>query len=402
MLIRKAYKFRLKTDDKLEQTLAQMAGCCRFVWNMALAMNVKRLEDKQSLLWYHELAFWLTFWKKTEELSFLKSCPSQSLQQVLMNLARAFKDAFDKTQSNKRLPRYKKRYRGDSFCCPQGFKLENRRVFLPKIGWVGFYKSRELEGTPKNITIKKLVDGWYVCVQVEIEVAESKHPSKTTVGVDLGVVRFATLSTGEFFKPLNSFRNYEKLLAKAQRRLSRQQKFSNNWKRQKRKIGKIHLKIRNRRLDRLHWISSTVSKNHAVIVLEDLRIKNMSKSSKGSLEMPGKNVKVKSGLNKSIVDQGWGIFRDLLQYKQNWLGGEIILVDPKYTSQKCPKCLNIDSKNRLTQSNFQCISCSYKENADLTGAKNVLAAGLAVMACQANSNKSRQQEPVGIRKVVLS
>ena len=87
MLIRKAYKFKLKTEVELEQKLAQMAGCCRFVWNMALAKNLQRLETKHSLLWYHELAFWLTFWKKTEELSFLNSCPSQSLQQVLMHLS---------------------------------------------------------------------------------------------------------------------------------------------------------------------------------------------------------------------------------------------------------------------------------------------------------------------------
>jgi len=402
MLLRKAYKFKLKTNEELEQKLAQMTGCCRFVWNRALAMNLKRLEEKQPLFCYHELAFWLTFWKKTEELSFLKNCPSQSLQQVLMHLSKAFKNAFDKNQPTKKIPRYKKRYCSDSLCYPQGFKIENRRVFLPKLGWVGFYKSKEIEGRPKNITVRKMADGWYISVQVEIQTEEKTHPSKTTVGIDMGITRFVTLSNGEYFLPLNSFRRHEKMLAKAQKKLSRQQKFSNNWSKQKRKIGKIHQKIKNRRLDRLHWISSTISKNHAVIILEDLKVKNMTKSSKGSLEKPGKNVKAKSGLNKSIIDQGWGIFRNLLEYKQSWLGGEVITVDPKYTSQKCPKCLRIDSGNRLSQTNFECLSCKYKENADVIGAKNILAAGLAVMACQANSIKSRQQEPVGTRKVVLS
>ena len=363
------------------------------MWNKALGINLKKLEEKLPLIWYHEFAFWLTFWKKTEELSFLKDCPSQSLQQTLMNLAKAFKDGFDKKQKNKRIPKYKKRYIGDSFCYPQGFKIENSRVFLPKIGWVSFFKSREINGIPKNLTVRKMADGWSISIQVEIKTEEKKHPSKTSVGIDLGIACFATLSTGEFFAPLNSFRKSEKKLAKAQK------KFSNSWRRQKRKIGILHQKIRNRRLDRLHWIKSKISKNHARIVPQDLKIKNISKTSK---ENPGKNVKAKSGLNKSIIDQGWGLFRDLLQYKQSLLGGKVVLVNPQYTSQKCPKCLKIDSRNRQIQSGVECIGCKHKDHADLIGAIKILAAGHVAVACQANSIRSRQQEPVGIREVVLS
>jgi len=401
MLIRKAYKYKLKTNEVIDQKLSQMTGCCRFVWNKALGINLQRLESKQPLMWYHELAFWLTFWKKTDELSFLKECPSQSLQQTLMNQARAFKDAFNKNQPNKRIPRFKKKFRADSFCYPQGFKIENRRVFLPKLGWINFYKSREIEGTPKNITVKRDADGWSISIQVEIEVGKPKHSSKSVVGIDLGVKRFATLSTGKYFSSLNSFRRHENLLAKAQQKLARQEKQSNKWKKQKNEIRKIHQKIRNKRLDRLHWISSKVSKKHAITILEDLKIANMSKSSKGTKEAPGKNVKAKSGLNKSIIDQGWGMFVDLLRYKQTHMGGELILVNPQYTSQQCPNCLKTDARNRVSQSSFKCTGCEYQDNADLTGAKNILAAGLAVMACQANSIKSRQQEPVRIRKVVL-
>ena len=107
MLKRKAYKFKLKTDREVEEKLSQFSGCCRFVWNKALALNLKRLEEKQPLLWYNELAFWLTFWKKTDEHGFLNDCHSQVLQQTLKNLDRAFKDAFDKKQANKRIPRFK-------------------------------------------------------------------------------------------------------------------------------------------------------------------------------------------------------------------------------------------------------------------------------------------------------
>lgn len=224
----------------------------------------------------------------------------------------------------------------------------------------------------------------------------------SSIGIDLGVSRFATLSTGKFFKPLNSFRKYEKKLAKLQQKFSRQTKYSNNWKKQKRKITKHHRKIRNCRFDYLHQITRKISKNHAMVFLEDLRIKNMSKSAKGSLASPGTKVKEKSGLNKSIFDQAWGIFCNFLEYKLVWLGGNVHYVNPKYTSQRCPNCSNIDSQNRQTQSEFQCIKCHYKNNADHVGALNILAEGHSAIACQANFIRSRQQEPIGNRKEVLS
>ena len=392
MLVLKAYKFKLKMTPDLEKKCHQMAGCCRFVWNKALSMNLERLKNKQKLLWYHELAFWLTFWKKTEELNFLKGCHSQALQQTIKNLDRAFKDAFDKKQSNKRVPVFKRKWEGDSFSYPQGFKVVNKRVFLPKIGWVAFHKSREIEGDLKNLIVKREVDGWYISIQVEQELPEPVHSSQSVVGVDLGITRFATLSNGQFFRPENHFREYEGRLARAQKKLARQQKFSENWKKQKKKIGKIHHKIKNCRLDDLHKISNTISKNHAMVVLEDLQVKNMSKSAKGSVEIPGTKVKAKSGLNKSILDQGWAKLREFLRYKLHWLGGELVTIDPRYTSQTCPKCKNIDSNNRLTQSKFECVKCSYRNNADVVGAMNILAAGLAVMVCQANLMKRSAAE----------
>lgn len=402
MLKRKAYKFKLKTNRETEEKFSQFSGCCRFVWNKALALNLKRLEFKQSIMWYTELCFWLAFWKKTEEHGFLKGCHSQVLQQTLKNLDRAFKDAFDKKQVNKRIPRFKQKFCSDGFRYPQGFKIENRRIFLPKIGWISFYKSRKIEGKPKNITVTREVDGWYFSVQTEIEIADPVHPSKSMIGLDLGVSRFATISNGEYIEPLNALSKERTKLANAQRKLARQKKKSNNWKKQKKRIGNIHRKIRNSRNDFLHKTSTAISKNHAVVFVEDLRILNMSRSAKGTFDDPGRNVKAKAGLNRSILDQSWGCFRNQLEYKLAWLGGEIRGVDPKYTSQKCPRCHKTDSRNRRTQSEFVCQNCSYENNADVVGAMNILAAGLAVMACEANSNRSRQQESIGNRKKVLS
>jgi putative transposase len=129
------------------------------------------------------------------------------------------------------------------------------------------------------------------------------------VGIDVGIARFATLSDGSFVEPLNSFRKHEARLRRYQRAMSRKTKFSSNWKKAKAKVQKIHTRIANVRKDFLHKASATISKNHALVVVEDLKVSNMSRSAKGTVDAPGRNVRAKSGLNKSILDQGWGEFR---------------------------------------------------------------------------------------------
>ena len=125
----------------------------------------------------------------------------------------------------------------------------------------------------------------------------------------------------------------------------------------------------------------------------------MSKSAKGTKDNPGKNVKIKSGLNKAILDQGWSKFADQLKYKSHLQGGSVDTVDPKYTSQTCSDCGNQSKENRTTQSSFECISCGFKADADVNAARNILAAGLAVTVCVANHTSGRQQKSVGKRKV---
>ena len=375
MLIRKAYKFRLKTNPEIEGLLSQFSGCSRFIWNKALALNLKRLEDGHRILYYNELAFWLTFWKKTEELSFLKDCHSQVLQQTLKNLEKAFKDCFDKNQKNKRLPVFKKKGLKDSFRFPQGFKLENRRIYLPKIGWLSFFKSQAIQGKLKNATISRRGGHWFVSIQTEIEAELPKRELDSGVGIDRGIKHFAVLSNGEFVAPLNSLRKHEKALKRHQKSLARKTRGSNNWIKQKRKVSKKHIQIADTRKDYLHKCSSKISKNHAVIVLEDLKVANMTKSAKGTIEKPGTKVKAKSSLNRAILDQGWFEFNRQLEYKQYFSGGQLLLVNPRYTSQTCPECGHISKENRKTQSLFVCTKCQYKNNADLVAALNILAAG---------------------------
>ncbi len=380
MLIRKAYKFRLKTKSHHEVKLKQFAGCCRFVWNKALAIQKERLDNKQSCLSYNKMSKLLNQWKHKNETLFLRDVHSQVLQQTLMNLDRAIKDAFDKTIS-KQFPKFKKKGMNDSFRYPQGFKVNNNVAYLPKIGWIPFFKSRDIVGTLKNLTVSKKGKHWYVSIQTDIEIVEPVHPSNSSVGIDMGIARFATLSDGTYYEPLNSFRAMEKKLAREQRALSRKVKFSSNWYKQRDVISRLHIRIAAARNDYLHKISTAISKNHALVVIEDLKVSNMSASVKGTIEYPGRNVRQKAGLNKSILDQGWSEFRRQMDYKLLWRGGALITVPPHHTSQECPVCHFVSPDNRKSQSIFRCVNCGYTENADLVGAINIKAAGHAVLAC---------------------
>ena len=379
---RKAYKYRIKT--KLDQValFRQQAGCCRFVWNKALALQKERLDAGEKVLNHTVLCKTLTGWKKEEGIKWLAGAQSQTLQQTLKFLDQAIKEAFNK-KNPKKFPRFKKKGRGtDSFRYPQGFKLDRDRIFLPKVGWVRFTKSREIEGTPKNVTVSRRGDHWYVSIQTEREIDEPVHHSSSSIGIDLGITRFATFSDGSFLEPLNSFKKLEKKLAKEQRRLARKTKISANWKKQKRRISRLHICIADTRNDYLHKASSTISKNHAIVCVEDLKIKNMSKSAAGTSEAPGKKVRAKSGLNRAILDQGWFEFRRQLEYKLAWNGGWLIKVSPKNTSRTCPVCGLISKENRKTQAQFKCMECGFEEHADLVGAINILRAGHARFACE--------------------
>ena len=392
MIRLQAYKYRLKTNEAQEGQLKRFAGCCRFVWNKALTLQKQLLDNKEKRLTYNKIALLLPQWK--QEHVFLKEVHSQILQQSLMNLDRAIKDAFNKS-SPKRFPKFKKKGIHDSFRYPQGFKLNDNVVYLPKVGWIPFYKSRGIVGTIRNVTVSRNGKHWFVSIQTEQEVSDPVHASDSAVGIDMGVKRFATLSDGTIYEPLKSFKKLEKKLAREQRKLSRKVKRSSNWKKQKQKIACIHKRIADTRNDYLHKTSTAISKNHALVVLEDLKVVNMSASAKGTVNNPGRNVRAKSGLNKAILDQGWSEFRRMLEYKMIWAGGRIIVVPPQYTSQECPLCHNISPDNRKTQETFKCISCSYTNNADLVAAINILAAGLAVSACgeAVHQDSSMNQEP---------
>ena len=315
-------------------------------------------------------------WKK--ELPWLKDCNAQVLQQSLKDLEASFKNFFAKLAN---FPKFKRKGNKESFRFPQGCKLEqhNNRIYLPKIGWVRYRNSREVVGQIKNVTVSQKCGKWYVSIQTEIDI-ETPKPKGGEIGIDMGIIRFATLSNGEYFEPLNAFKTYRGKLAKLQKRLKNKVKGSNNWLKLKAKIARLHHRIANTRKDFLHKISNKISKNHAIVYVEDLQVSNMTKSARGTVEAPGKNVRQKSGLNRAILDQAWYGFRRQLEYKLAWNGGFLIAVPPQNTSRTCPCCGHTAKENRQTQANFECVECGYIENADVVGAINVIQRGQAILA----------------------
>ncbi|MDE1058708.1 transposase [Escherichia coli] len=389
-----AFKFQLRPGGQQEREMRRFAGACRFVFNRALARQNENHEAGNKYIPYGKMASWLVEWKNATETQWLKDAPSRPLQQSLKDLERAYKNFFQKRAA---FPRFKKRGQNDAFRYPQGVKLdqENSRIFLPKLGWMRYRNSRQVTGVVKNVTVSQSCGKWYISIQTESEVSTPVHPSASMVGLDAGVAKLATLSDGTVFEPVNSFQKNQKKLARLQRQLSRKVKFSNNWQKQERKIQRLHSRIANIRRDYLHKVTTTVSKNHAMIVIEDLKVSNMSKSAAGTVSQPGRNVRAKSGLNRTILDQGWYEMRRQLEYKQLWRGGQVLAVPPAYTSQRCACCGHTAKENRLSQSKFRCQACGYTANADVNGARNILAAGHAVLACgeMVQSGRSLKQEP---------
>ena len=376
MLIRKAFKFEIVPNGEQIRKMKQFCGCARFVFNRALAWQKERYEQDNSVKFsYTKIANLLPHWKK--ELIWLKDCHAQVLQQSLKDLESAFKNFF---QQRADFPKFKRRGDKDSFRYPQRIKLEqhNSRIYLPKIGWVRYRNSRDVVGEIKNVTVSQKCGKWFVAIQTEFEQVIPTHQGGE-IGIDMGIVRFATLSNGQYYAPCNAFNRLKGKLAKLQRQLKNKLKFSRNWQKLNAKISKLHYRIANVRRDFLHKISTDISKNHAMIYVEDLQVSAMTKSAKGTVEAHGKNVKQKSGLNRAILDQGWFEFRRQLDYKSQWLGGFLLAVSPQNTSRTCPCCGGVDKANRPTQSVFTCVTCGYAENADVVGALNVLARGRAIV-----------------------
>ena len=398
MLRLQAFKFALQPNGEQLRNLLQFAGSCRFVYNKGLALNLERYEKKEQRLGYAGLCALLPNWKM--EHQFLSEVPAQALQQALKNLERAYTNFFQKRAD---FPKFKKKGQRESFRVPQGFEVDNQngRVKVPKMGWIRYRKSQEVLGEAKNITISESCGKWFVSIQTEREVPTPQHPSTSAVGTDWGVVNFVTLSNGEVVGQCQPLKKLLPKLAKLQRRMAPKNKFSKNWRKAKARVAKLHSKIANIRKDFVHQSSKDISKNHAVVFVEDLQVKNMSASSRCTKAKPGKRVAQKSGLNRAILDASPFELRRQLEYKTQWRGGLLVAVPPQNTSRKCPECQHTAAENRKRQATFVCVECGYSAPADYVGAVNIKEAGFALLACSQPSPAARAswQEPTEATRV---
>jgi putative transposase len=371
-----AYKFELRPDGAQRRLMRRFAGSCRYVYNRALALQQQRFDHGESGFGYAQLCQQLTAWRS--EALWLGAAHSQILQQALKDLQCAYRNFLERRAA---LPRLKKKGRRDSFRFPQGVKLDqpNERIYLPKLGWMRYRNSRAVAGKVCNVTVSSSAERWFVSIQTRREVERPVPQATGAIGIDVGIARFATMSDGRYLAPSNSFRKHEARLRRGQRAVSRKVKFSKNWRKARAHVQRLHARIGNVRRDYLHKATSMICKNHAIVCIEDLKVRNMSRSAAGSLESPGRNVRAKSGLNKSILDQGWFEFRRQLQYKLAWSGGTLIVVPPANTSRRCPACGCVSAQNRRTRAAFACIDCGFEENADVVGAVNILSRGMRLL-----------------------
>ena len=374
---RQACKFELRPNGEQQRMMRRFAGSCRFLYNHALALQKEMYERTKRSHTRFQLDKLLTLWK--QETPWLAETPSHALQQTLVELDRAFTNFFKKRAE---FPKFHKKGQRSSFreSDPKCVSLDqvNSRIRLPKIGWVGYRNSREVLGTVKNVTVSESCGKWFVSVSTWREVQKPVHPATSVVGMDWGVVKFATLSNGEVIQQCQPLKKFLPKLAKLQRRMARKKKFSKNWRKAKARITKVHGRIGNIRKDYVHKASNDISKNHVVVCIEDLQVANMSKRAT-------KNVAQKSGLNRSILDASPSEFRRQLEYKTPWRGGLLVTVPPQNTSRQCPECGHTSKDNRKSQAKFVCANCGLTANADWVGATNIKEAGLASLACSWSS-----------------
>ena len=395
MTIQKAYRFELTPNGEQARLMVRIAGCCRYIWNRALALQEESHAAGGRFIIFETMCGIMFGWKQEKE--WLNAAPSQVLQQTLKDLAKAYKMFFEHVADH---PVFKKKGKCKvSFRYPQGFKVEqgNSRVFLPKLGWMRYRNSRKIEGTMKSVTVSCEHDRWFISVLTEQVVEEPIHPSESIVGCDRGIKIFAAMSDGETIAPCNAHKKKLKQLAKVQQALSRTRKGSKNRKKRIKTVSKCHGSVANTRKDFLHKLTSDQSKNYAAIIIEDLQIENMSRSAAGSVEEPGKNVAQKSGLNRAILDQGWGEYARQLDYKLAWKGGLLAKVPAPGTSITCRKCDLRSPENRKTQELFSCIGCGHEENADIHAAKFIEGVGRSSIpvlewAARAAHNRRKPQK----------
>ena len=366
-----------KTELKLNKTqrilLAKHAGVARHAWNWGLSLSQKILDNNKNnpealkdTASHKKIKFptaidlhkWLVALVKPEypwyyEVS--KCAP----QYALRHLRRAWDDCFNKS---KKPPRFKKKGKSDSFTLDGAITVEQNRIKVPRIGWLKTHERLPCQGTkPKSVTISKRANKWFISFKLEITPHGNTTHNKKAIAVDLGLLRFATLSTGEEIEAPRPYKKLEQKLRRLQWGSRHQVIGSSNWKKTQHKIAKLHYRISCIRSDFIHKLTTKLAKNHSQIVIEDLNISGLMKNGK---------------LSKAIADSGFYEFRRQLTYKTELYGSQLIVADRFFASSKlCPKCGQKKDKLPLNIRVYQCDNCDWIADRDYSASLNLL--GLA-------------------------
>lgn len=361
MISKKSFQFRLRPTKKQSRLLNEHLDECRWLYNELLFQRKMAWEELDLSLSKYQQNMMIPLLK--EERASLENIHSQVLQNVVDRLDKSFKAFFRRCKAGEKpgFPRFRGAHRFNSFCFPQsGFSFLDKGLYLSKIGKIRVKMHREIQGNIKTCLIKKTASGEFdVVLSCEVEV--SPLPQKQdAIAIDVGIENFATFSNGEVVKNPRFFKQGEKKLAKAQKRLSKLEKGTKERKKTGKVVAKIHEKIKNLRKDFCHKVAKKIVDQYQYIYIEDLNIQNMIEG---------------SFFAKSINDVSWNKFRQILTYKAAEAGRSLGIVNPAYTSQTCSNCGCIKPK-KLKCRMHECKACGYSAHRDENAAKNILALGM--------------------------
>ena len=372
----------LPTSKAKATKMFQIAGACRYVWNHFREKNLaeyqafKNGKGQRPSTSYFSLG--VDFTKLRYKTDWLQDVPANPIKYTLKYFADALKEAM---AGKKGFPKPRSRAKtAPGFTLPDTGTFKIRKVngkysllHIPLVGWVTLTRSGGNpweSGTPKQVVLRHDGHRWRAFVSYEVEV-EEKMDDGEVLGVDMNVRQIST-SDGDFYH-LPDLKKKEARRKRYQRKMARQVKGSNRRKDTKKKLRGVSRKIANIHKNWVHQTTKEISGKCGTLAVEDLKVKNMTASAKGTVENPGKNVRQKSGLNRVILDTAFGEVRRNLEYKC----GRLIEVNPAYTSQRCSVCGHTEKENRKTQARFQCVSCGYVSNADTNAAINIRRLGMA-------------------------
>ena len=372
----KSCKYRLSPTRKQVETLQWTLDRTRELYNAALQERRDAYRMCHKSITYYEQANQLPDIKEIRQE--YRDIHSQVLQDTLRRVDKAMQNFFRRVKNGETpgYPRFQGRDRYDSFCFPQGgYSLTaDSHVCLSKIGSITVKLHRELQGNVKTCTIKREGEQWYVVFCCE---AQPLPVSDASVGIDLGLLHFATLSTGETIENPRYFRKAEKKLERLHQALSRKKRGSHRREKAVQSVAKAHRKVRNQRSDFLHKESRKLVNSSGVMVFEELHPANMSKRARAKQDENGTYLpnggSAKSGLNKSIRDAGWKMFVQYCTYKAEDAGRTVLHVNPRYTSQVCSGCGTI-RKKALSERWHSC-ECGCELDRDHNAALNILRLG---------------------------